>query len=173
MTKEREAQRRIAELAFCDPLTKLANRRALSARLEHDFTPKRVVKLLLIDLDRFKQVNDTYGHVVGDQLLIQVANRLRTIAGPDGFVARLGGDEMAVLVYGDQTQAMAVATAVIEALALPYGIDDLTVSIGCSIGLCCTDDAQDAIELMQFRTSRSTSRSARVEVERAATRPTC
>ncbi|MCX4196616.1 EAL domain-containing protein [Methylobacterium organophilum] len=150
VTKEREAQRRIAELAFCDPLTKLANRRALSARLEHDFTPKRVVKLLLIDLDRFKQVNDTYGHVVGDQLLIQVANRLRTIAGPDGFVARLGGDEMAVLVYGDQTQAMAVATAVIEALALPYGIDDLTVSIGCSIGLCCTDDAQDAIELMQF-----------------------
>lgn len=150
VTKEREAQRRIAELAFCDPLTKLANRRALSARLEHDFAPKRVVKLLLIDLDRFKQVNDTYGHVVGDQLLIQVANRLRTIAGPDGFVARLGGDEMAVLVYGDQTQAMAVATAVIEALALPYGIDDLTVSIGCSIGLCCTDDAQDAIELMQF-----------------------
>lgn len=150
VTKEREAQRRITELAFCDPLTKLANRRALGARLERDFKPKRLVKLLLIDLDRFKQVNDTYGHVVGDQLLIQVAKRLRTIAGPDGFVARLGGDEMAVLVYGDQTQAMAVATEVIAALALPYGIDGLTVSIGCSIGMCCTDDAHDAIELMQF-----------------------
>jgi len=150
VTREREAQRRITELAYCDPLTKLANRRALSARLERDFMPKRVVKLLLIDLDRFKQVNDTYGHVVGDQLLIQVANRLRTIAGPDGFVARLGGDEMAVLIYGDQTQAMAVAAAVIEALAVPYGIDDLTVSIGCSIGMCCTDDAHDPIELMQF-----------------------
>ncbi|MCJ2086964.1 EAL domain-containing protein [Methylobacterium sp. E-005] len=150
VTKERAAQRRIAELAFSDPLTKLANRRALNARLDRDFVPKRVVKLLLIDLDRFKQINDTYGHVVGDQLLIQVANRLRTIAGSDGFVARLGGDEMAVLVYGDQAQAMAVATEVIEAIALPYGINDLTVSIGCSIGMCCTDDARDAIELMQF-----------------------
>ncbi|KST57330.1 diguanylate cyclase [Methylobacterium sp. GXS13] len=150
VTKERAAQRRIAELAFSDPLTKLANRRALNARLDRDFVPKRVVKLLLIDLDRFKQINDTYGHVVGDQLLIQVANRLKTIAGSDGFVARLGGDEMAVLVYGDQAQAMAVATEVIEALALPYGINDLTVSIGCSIGMCCTDDARDAIELMQF-----------------------
>lgn len=150
VTKERAAQRRITELAFSDPLTKLANRRALNARLDRDFVPKQVVKLLLIDLDRFKQINDTYGHVVGDQLLIQVANRLRTIAGSDGFVARLGGDEMAVLVYGDQAQAMAVATEVIEALALPYAINDLTVSIGCSIGMCCTDDARDAIELMQF-----------------------
>lgn len=150
VTKERAAQRRITELAFSDPLTKLANRRALNARLDRDFVPKQAVKLLLIDLDRFKQINDTYGHVVGDQLLIQVANRLRTIAGSDGFVARLGGDEMAVLVYGDQAQAMAVATEVIEALALPYAINDLTVSIGCSIGMCCTDDARDAIELMQF-----------------------
>ena len=150
VTKDREAQRRIAELAFSDPLTKLANRRALNARLEQDFFPKQVVKLLLIDLDRFKQVNDTYGHAVGDQLLVQVADRLTRIAGPDGFVARLGGDEMAVLVYGDQTKATAVATEVIAALSVPFKLDELTVSVGCSIGMCCTDDARDAAELMQF-----------------------
>ncbi|WP_342167345.1 EAL domain-containing protein [Methylobacterium sp. SD21] len=150
VTADREAQRRITELAFCDPLTKLANRRALTSRMEHDFFPKQRFKLLLIDLDRFKQVNDTYGHATGDQLLIQVADRLNEVAGPDGFVARLGGDEMAILVYGDQEQAIAAANQVIEALATPFQIDQVRISIGCSVGLCCTDDACDAGELMQF-----------------------
>lgn len=150
VTKEREAQQRIVELAFSDPLTKLANRRALTARMERDFFPKQRFKLLLIDLDRFKQVNDTYGHATGDHLLIQVADRLNAIAGPDSFVARLGGDEMAMLVYGDQEHATAVANQVIAALGAPFRIDQLMVSIGCSIGMCCTDDACDAGELMQF-----------------------
>lgn len=150
VTKDREAQRRIAELAFSDPLTKLANRRALNTRLEHDFFPKQRFKLLLIDLDRFKAVNDTYGHAIGDRLLIQVAERLTTVANREGFVARLGGDEMAVLVYGDQDDAMAVADQVIAAIGVPFQIDELTVSIGCSIGMCCTDEARTAAELMQF-----------------------
>jgi len=150
VTKDREAQRRITELAFCDPLTKLANRRALNERMERDFFPKQRFKLLLIDLDRFKPVNDNYGHAVGDRLLVQVADRLTRIAGPDGFVARLGGDEMALLVYGDLDRASAVATQVIEAIAFPFQIDAITLSIGCSIGICCTDDARDAAELMQF-----------------------
>ncbi|WP_062120643.1 bifunctional diguanylate cyclase/phosphodiesterase [Aureimonas sp. AU40] len=150
VTKDREAQRRIAELAFCDPLTKLANRRALNARMERDYHPKRRFKLLLLDLDRFKPVNDTYGHAVGDLLLIEVASRLTEIAGPDGFVSRLGGDELALLVYGDLEKAMAVATQVLQAIALPFRIGEITLNIGCSIGMCCTDDARDAAELMQF-----------------------
>lgn len=150
ITREREAQRRITELAFRDPLTKLANRRALAERMERDFFPKQRFKLLLIDLDRFKPVNDTYGHAVGDRLLVQVADRLTKISGPDGFVARLGGDELAVLVYGDLDQATAVATKVIEAIAFPFQIDDINISIGCSIGMCCTDDAHSTAELMQF-----------------------
>jgi diguanylate cyclase (GGDEF)-like protein len=150
VTKDREAQRRIAELAYSDPLTKLANRRALQARMERDFYPKQRFKLLLIDLDRFKPVNDTYGHGVGDLLLVQVAARLTEIAGSDGFVARLGGDEMALLVYGDLDRATDMAERVIESLAFPFRIDEITINIGCSIGVCCTDDARDAIELMQF-----------------------
>ena len=150
VTGDRIAQRRIAELAFCDPLTKLANRRALNERMERDFFPKQRFKLLLLDLDRFKPVNDTYGHAVGDRLLVQVAERLTRIAGADGFVARLGGDEMALLVYDDHDAAMAIATQVIAAIAAPFQINGIALSIGCSIGLCCTDDARDAVELLQF-----------------------
>ncbi|RFC61739.1 EAL domain-containing protein [Fulvimarina endophytica] len=150
VTKDREAQRRITELAYCDPLTKLANRRALHERMERDFFPKQRFKLLMIDLDRFKPVNDTYGHAVGDRLLVQVAERLTKIAGPEGFVARLGGDEMALLVYGDLDRANAVAAQVIESIALPYQINEIKLMIGCSVGLCCTDDAHNADELMQF-----------------------
>jgi diguanylate cyclase (GGDEF)-like protein len=150
VTQEREAQQRIAELAFCDPLTKLANRRALQARMERDFYPKQRFKLLLIDLDRFKPVNDTYGHGVGDLLLVQVAERVSQIVGPNGFVARLGGDEMAILVYGDFEQATGLAERVLEAIAFPFQIGEITINIGCSIGMCCTDDACDATELMQF-----------------------
>ncbi len=150
VTKEREAQRHVAQLAFSDPLTKLANRRALSARLERDVSAKRRFHLLLIDLDRFKSVNDTHGHAVGDKLLIQVAERLTEIAGKIGFVARQGGDEMAVLVYGDKPQGLAVAGAVIAAISSPFRIDELTVEIGCSIGIGCAEDSSDAADLMQF-----------------------
>lgn len=150
VTKDREAQVRIAELAFRDPLTKLANRRAFSARMEQDFHPKRRFKLLLIDLDRFKPVNDTYGHGVGDLVLVQVAERLTAIAGPEGVAARLGGDELAVLAYGDLEQATDVAERILEAISQPFQIGDINVNIGCSIGMCCTDDAQSPAELMQL-----------------------
>ena len=149
VTKERRSQRQIEELVFLDPLTKLANRRALQQRMEADFHPKQRFKLLLIDLDRFKAVNDTYGHGIGDKLLIQVAVRLKEVIGPEGFAARLGGDEMALLVYGDLDLATQIANAAVAAVARIFIIDGIHVSVGCSIGMCCTDDARDAAELMQ------------------------
>jgi diguanylate cyclase (GGDEF)-like protein len=149
VTKDRQAQRRIEELVFVDPLTKLANRRALQERMEQDFRLERWYKLLLIDLDRFKTVNDTYGHGTGDKLLVQVADRIRTIVGPTGFAARLGGDELAVLVHGDLDLSMTVANEIVATVGRSFLIDGVSVSIGCSIGLCCTDDARDAAELMQ------------------------
>ncbi|WP_152047542.1 EAL domain-containing protein [Aureimonas psammosilenae] len=149
VTKDRQAQRRIEELAFIDPLTKLPNRRALQQRMEEDFHPKQRFKLLLLDLDRFKAVNDSHGHGVGDKLLVQVADRIRTIVGPDGFAARLGGDELAVLVYGDMDLSMAIADRIVEAVSRAFRIDGINVGVGCSIGMCCTDDARDTTELMQ------------------------
>jgi diguanylate cyclase (GGDEF)-like protein len=148
-TAERQAQARIEHMAYHDPLTALANRRALQERMEAGFAPKRQYKLLLVDLDRFKAVNDTFGHSIGDQLLIQVAQRIREVTNEDGFVARYGGDELAVLVYGDLDLSMSVANDIVEAIERPFVIQDITLAIGCSIGMCCTDDAQNVSELMQ------------------------
>ena len=148
-TAERQAQLRIEHMAYHDPLTALANRRALQERMEEGFAPKRRYKLLLVDLDRFKAVNDTFGHSVGDELLVAVAERIRQVTGADDFVARYGGDELAVLVYGDLDLSMMVANNIVVAMSRPFIIQDFTLSIGCSIGMCCTDDARDVTELMQ------------------------
>ena len=149
ITEERRAQSRISHMAYHDPLTGLPNRGALEERMEEGFNPKRRYKLLLADLDRFKAVNDTYGHKIGDQLLIDVAHRMREVLGDAGFIARVGGDEMAVLVYGDFDQSWAVANDIIAALKRPFLLNGTTLSIGCSIGMCCTDDARTVQELMQ------------------------
>lgn len=149
VTTERHARSEIAHLAFKDPLTGLANRRALKDQMEEGFHPKVRYKLLLIDLDRFKAVNDTYGHAVGDKLLVQVADRLRGTVGESNFVARLGGDEMAVLVHGDLEAATVAADAILAAVSGPYVIGDVSAVVGCSVGMCCSDDADTPEELMQ------------------------
>ncbi|PZO81299.1 MAG: bifunctional diguanylate cyclase/phosphodiesterase [Mesorhizobium amorphae] len=148
-TTERLAQSQISHMAYHDPLTGLANRRALQERMEDGIRAGQRLKLLLIDLDRFKNVNDTFGHKVGDMLLVEVAQRLRSALGPGGFAARIGGDEMAAIVPGDLAEAQAVADALVETVGLPFVIGDLTLVIGCSIGMCCTDEAGDVAGLVQ------------------------
>ncbi|RYG95912.1 MAG: EAL domain-containing protein [Alphaproteobacteria bacterium] len=138
--------RRISEH---DPLTGLANRRLLETELEKGFNPKLQFKLLSIDLDRFKSVNDMFGHAVGDRLLIEVADRVRSVVGERSCAARLGGDELAVLVYGDLDVSIAIADAIIESIQQPFKIGRVTVMIGCSIGMCCTDDATNPGELLK------------------------
>src|SRR4029453_2504346 len=97
ITARRELEDRLAHLASHDPLTSLANRGALLAHLEDARNrvgaPESLV-VFFIDLDRFKSINDLYGHDVGDRMLISVAQRLRTAGGPGDFVARLGGGEL-------------------------------------------------------------------------------
>ncbi|WP_062012964.1 EAL domain-containing protein [Aureimonas sp. AU4] len=149
VTKDREAQRRIAELVFQDPLTRLANRRALQQRMEENFHPKQRFQLLMVDLDRFKAVNDTYGHGAGDALLVQVAQRILAVVGASGFTARLGGDELAILVHDEPARAVEIAARIVETVARPFVVDGFSVSIGCSIGLCGSAEARDATELLQ------------------------
>lgn len=149
VTKDRNAQEKIRELVYSDPLTKLANRRALNQRMHEKYETGQSFELLLLDLDRFKTVNDTYGHSVGDQLLVKVSERLLSIAGPQDFTARLGGDELAVVTSAEPDHVLHLGDKIVNALARPFALNDITISIGCSVGVCSTEHARDADELMQ------------------------
>ncbi len=126
--------------ATSDPLTGIANRRVLSERLElemHSRSGDRQPALLFIDLDGFKQINDSLGHAAGDQLLLTVASRLRHSIRADDLVARLGGDEFTVLlssVPGPEA-AMEIGNQLLKVLSEPIVIGNEDVDIRCSIGV--------------------------------------
>ncbi|MEP7035719.1 MAG: GGDEF domain-containing protein, partial [Actinomycetota bacterium] len=132
---------RMADLrrqATTDHLTGLPNRRALYALADARMTDpgSRRQALLLLDLDRFKEVNDSLGHQTGDVLLIQVGTRLRDHLRPADHLVRLGGDEFAVLLdYAGHEQAVAVAATLCAALAEPFALEDIAVYSSVSIGI--------------------------------------
>jgi diguanylate cyclase (GGDEF)-like protein len=140
VTEQRESADKISHLARFDTLTGLPNRLQLTEALGEALVDadkwRRRCGFLMIDLDRFKAVNDTLGHPVGDRLLAQVARRLQLIMTQNELCGRLGGDEFAV-VLSDATDSKYVATLarrIIEALSRPYEIDQNTLFIGASIG---------------------------------------
>jgi len=152
--------RRIAEensrMAMHDPLTGLLNRRQMSRLIERTLTAytqqNRPCATLLIDLDRFKQVNDTLGHSTGDALLKQVAERLTTVIGDAEKVCRLGGDEFQVLLpdVEDRGELGELAQRVISMLSQPYTVDGSRCIIGASVGVAISPfDGQDADELIR------------------------
>jgi diguanylate cyclase len=143
-----------------DPLTGLLSRPAIVSEVGEMVAPRdrrgpRDVSdgfaLLLIDLDRFKQVNDALGHAAGDRLLAIVAQRLATAGGRTGPVARLGGDEFAVIARGvDASGALEVAEELSQVLATPAHLDDQPLDVSGSIGVAVyPDDGRDYMTLMQ------------------------
>ncbi len=145
LTDKKRSEREINQLARYDTLTGLANRRHITDLLEralksHSGQPQPCA-LLLMDLDRFKAVNDTLGHPVGDQLLQQVAGRLTQIVGDKGQVGRLGGDEFQIVVpQMSQPEKLAgIANAIILSLAKPFAIEGEQVRIGSSLGIAVSD----------------------------------
>jgi len=127
-----------------DPLTGLANRtlvEELTARLVHQGD---AASLLLIDLDDFKDVNDSRGHGVGDELLRVISERLRTCVRPGDVVARMGGDEFAVVIAGGADIARVVGERVLVSLSLPVPLDAGTVTVHGSVGVAVIDDSTDA-----------------------------
>lgn len=141
LTEKRRSEAEITRLALFDGLTGLANRQRMRVSLDQTLNQPgsvyRPTALLLLDLDRFKVVNDTLGHQTGDALLIQVAQRLLRTIGDAGLVGRLGGDEFQVVLPGeDSVETLSdMSRSVIAALSQPYTIDGNTISIGCSIGV--------------------------------------
>jgi diguanylate cyclase (GGDEF)-like protein len=140
--------------ARVDALTGLPNRRALHASiLEH--RPERRLALLLLDLDRFRNVNDALGHTLGDRLLVEVARRLAGVVPPHDLVARLGGDEFAVLATRVDGAAAArrIAAHLAEALNRPFALDGLPIDVSASIGIALLADRDGAALLRQAETA--------------------
>ncbi|WP_139863305.1 bifunctional diguanylate cyclase/phosphodiesterase [Bradyrhizobium ivorense] len=142
VTERKEAERQLEQLAYSDPLTGLANRalfkRQLAALIEGCARDGRSSALLLIDLDRFKEVNDSLGHAAGDELLIRVAAALRQELGPRAFIARLGGDEFAVLAEGSGMSDAALtelADRLIARLSGPVDLTEGEAFVGATIGI--------------------------------------
>lgn len=140
VTEEKRAEARIAHLATHDALTGLPNRVLFRERVKAalgDGGGQQTFALLCLDLDGFKNVNDTLGHPTGDALLNSVTQRLHDEVGESAFVARLGGDEFAILLpnAGERAELDAFADALIKRIAEPFEIDAHTVVIGTSVGI--------------------------------------
>jgi diguanylate cyclase (GGDEF)-like protein len=140
VTARQLAEAKIVHLATHDVLTDLPNRRLFQQRLEAALGTsgeRRPCAVLCLDLDRFKPVNDALGHAAGDQLLLQVTERLRRQVRGSDTVARLGGDEFAVLmVGGDRFETVdAFARRLVDAIAEPYDLGGNTVVIGTTVGI--------------------------------------
>lgn len=165
ITQRKEAEAEISNLAFYDTLTQLPNRRLLRERLEHELAAgvraQRQGALIFLDLDNFKALNDTQGHHVGDQLLIEVARRLQTSVRLSDTVARLGGDEFVVMLEDTgegglaATHAETVAAKIQSELRKPYllsnslqaqGGSTITYHGSSSIGIAMYSSGEDTVD---------------------------
>lgn len=155
VTELESAYQTIRHQAEHDQLTGLSNRFVLNAALEDRMQDKRGDRasfaLLLLDMDRFKEINDSFGHEIGDEVLCQLAERLRQSVRPDDLVSRLGGDEFAIvadLVAGGG-QAEAVARRVTNSCEAPFTVQGVKIQVELSIGVALADDLDDPEELLR------------------------
>ena len=153
--RRHRSEQRIMYLARYDALTNLANRRHLCEHLDVLFAlpaRERAFALHIIDLDRFKFINDTYGHPFGDIVLKRVADRLLALARPSDLVVRLGGDEFAIVqsLRFARIEAKALAERICGELSEPFEVGNAKIVIGASVGIgSATEDANSASELLK------------------------
>jgi diguanylate cyclase (GGDEF)-like protein/PAS domain S-box-containing protein len=138
ITERKRTETELARLAYQDALTGLPNRRRFHEELDAALGKRRSAlkaTLMYLDLDNFKNINDTLGHPFGDELLKRIGDRLRNYLGPKDFLARIGGDEFAVIRFGRDRDGAAIAAGLIKAIADPVDLDGYTVRMGASIGV--------------------------------------
>jgi len=156
ITEKRHTEKIIWDQANFDFLTKLANRNNLTKKLDQQIyllkSKGQHFTLMLIDLDKFKEVNDSMGHLVGDQLLIQVSERLIKCVSKQMLLARLGGDEFCVLIYNKQNKSILdqVASEIISSLNQPFLINDELIFITASIGITHSNNVRNVSEVLKF-----------------------
>ena len=153
ITERKMAEAKLRHKAFHDSLTGLPNRALFTERLERAHARKERRKsslfgVLLLDIDRFKLVNDNLGHTVGDQFLCQVAGRLIACIRPGDTVARLGGDEFAILLedLNGPAEAKAVAERLLEDLAVPFQLQEHKIATSASFGIALADPRRERAE---------------------------
>ncbi|MBX2835446.1 MAG: EAL domain-containing protein [Gammaproteobacteria bacterium] len=156
ITEKREAQEKILKLAYTDNLTGLYNRTYFLNELTNTVAECRKkqqkVAMFFIDLDRFKLINDSLGHSVGDSLLVAVANRLTRSLGSEKLLARLGGDEFTVLIqdFKNESEVLAMADDIVVQMSQPLKVKDYELLVTPSIGICLYPDHGHSVsELMQ------------------------
>ncbi len=156
LSEKYAAQQRIETLAYRDVLTGLPNRLLLTQRV--DFALRMAERnggrfaVFFLDLDRFKNINDSMGHVFGDRVLVEVAERIKTCLRDVDTLCRLGGDEFVLFLQeADAPGAEACAQRVLQALAQPFVLDGMNFSVGCSIGVALyPEDGKTLDELIQY-----------------------
>ncbi|WP_167631723.1 GGDEF domain-containing protein [Mariprofundus ferrooxydans] len=152
ITDRKKAEKMYQEMALTDALTGLDNRLSMMNHLEHAFDrtlrSKSSLALLMLDLDNFKEINDSYGHPVGDAFLMEAADRLKHVVRKADVVGRLGGDEFAIMLEDitDITQVTHVAEKILGQFARPVEIDGHTLSMGGSIGIAMVPAHADSVE---------------------------
>lgn len=151
-----KSQAMVEHLAHHDALTGLGNRLLFHAQLSESLVRRQRgganLAVLFIDLDGFKNINDTLGHATGDTLLKDLASRLRNAVREGDKIGRLGGDEFAIIQFGSEQpkDAAMLAARLIEVIGAPYGIDNRTLVVGASIGIAFADgDYHDAAQLLR------------------------
>ena len=148
VTAERAIRAEMAHMAFHDALTGLPNRRHFQETVEARLSARQPLSILMLDLDRFKSVNDTLGHAVGDALLRAVAKRLRRHVNVGDLIFRIGGDEIAILPeLRDDLDAF--GRTITEAFSQPFKIEGHSIAIGCSVGIASAAPGDSAETLIQ------------------------
>jgi diguanylate cyclase (GGDEF)-like protein len=150
VSEVKRSEARMAHMAHHDSLTGLPNRQSFTEALQRLRTTGDLVGVLMIDLDRFKPVNDTLGHAIGDALLVAATARMREHVRSSDLIFRIGGDEFAVLPTPyEEESAEAIGRRLVAAFASPFLVDGHTVTIGCSIGLASATGDEDPELLVQ------------------------